>query len=164
MSDFIQIIQFASKKLSEKLKGNTAYFSEEITFYSPDGKVKQSKERISDFEEYIANEEFRKIDPVSHSSEEAFNVLKQQGQFKTTFQGFVDSGPYHFLIVGENVENDGFTSALSIQKEDATLKFLRSEGQKAIGKELQVQFEKHMDNQGYLMQILIDVAIVERKK
>lgn len=157
-------VLFASKKLSEKVKGNTAYFSEEVSFYSPTGEVTQSKERTSDFEEYINQEDYREISAIKHSEETALSVLKQEGHFAVTFQGFVDSGPYHFLIVGENVKKDGYSSAISIQQDDATIRYLRNEGKDAIGKELQVQFVKHMDDQGYIMQILNEVAIVERKK
>lgn len=157
-------VLFASKRLSEKVKGNTAYFSEEVSFYSPKGEVIKSKERTADFEEYIDQEEYREIPSIQHSEEVALSVLKQEGHFKTTFQGFVDNGPYHFLIVGENVAKDGYSSALSIQQDDATIRYLRAEGKNAIGKELLVHFVKHMDDQGYIMQILNDVALVERKK
>lgn len=155
---------FASKKLEEKIIDQTAYFSEEVSFYNEKGEVIQSKERISDYEEGLINAAYKKINNVTHDPTEAFLVLKQQGPFAVTFQGFVDNGPYHFLIVGENVAKDGYTAALSIQKEDATIKYLRNEGKKALGKELMVQFVNHMDNQGYEMQILTDLALVERKK
>lgn len=157
-------VLFASKRAGEKIKNKTAYFSEEISFYSPDGNVKESKERTGDFEEYIDTEEFRKIDPIKHSNDRALRILHQKGEFLTTFQGFVESGAFHFLIVGENVPNGGYTASLSIQEDNPTLRYLRKEGKNALGKELQVEFEKYLDGQGYIMQILKSVALVERKK
>lgn len=155
-------VLFATKKASEKVKGNIAYFSEEISFYSPEGKVTESKERTADFEEYIDGEEFRKIETVKHDHSNAIQALRQEGPYTTTFQGFVESGPYHFLIVGEDVPN-GYTASLSIQEDSPTLRHLRKEGKNALGKELEIQFEKHIDGQGYIMQILRSVALVERR-
>lgn len=90
-------------------------------------------------------------------------VLRQEGPYATTFQGFVESGPYHFLIVGENVPANGYTASLSIQEDSPTLRYLRKEGKNALGKELSIQFEKYIDGQGYIMQILKSVALVERR-
>lgn len=156
-------VQFASRRTTIKGEGMDAYFSEEVSFYTPEGKVKESKERISDDENYIENEEFRKIKPVQHSNENAYKVLKQQGQYVTTFQGFVENGPYHFLVVGEDVPADGYYSSISIQEDSPTLRYLRAEGKKALGKELDVQFERYTDEMGYIVQILRDLALVERK-
>lgn len=156
-------VMFATKKMSEKVKDNTAYFSEEISFYSADGKPTQSKERVSDYEEYINSEDYRVIEPIAHDNSNALKVLKQEGEYATTFQGFVESGPYHFLIVGENVPENGYTASLSIQEDSPTLRYLKKEGIKALGQELRVQFETLVDGQGYIMQILRDLALVERR-
>lgn len=156
-------VLFATKKASEKIKDKTAYFAEEISFYSPDGKVTKSKERTADFEEYISNEEYREVTSIEHSKEDVMKVLRQEGPYTTTFQGFVESGPYHFLIVGENVPTNGYTASLSIQEDSPTLRHLRKEGKNALGKELSIQFEKYVDGQGYIMQILKSIALVERR-
>lgn len=156
-------IQFASRRTTIKGEGMDAYFSEEVSFYTPEGKVKESKERVSDDENYIENEEFRKIKSIKHSNENALKVLKQQEPYVTTFQGFVENGPYHFLIVGEDVPTNGYYSSISIQEDSPTLRYLRKEGKKALGKELEVQFERHTDGMGYVVQILRGLALVERK-
>lgn len=156
-------VQFASKRTTIKGEGMEAYFSEEVSFYTPDGQVKESKERISDDENYIENEEFRKINSIKHSSDNALQVLKQKGSYVTTFQGFVENGPYHFLIVGEDVPTNGYYSSISIQEDSPTLRYLKTEGKKALGKELDVQFERHTDGMGYIVQILRSVALVERR-
>lgn len=156
-------VLFASKRATVKGTGSDAYFSEEVSFYSPEGNPAASKERVSDFEEHIEAAEFRKTDPVKHSSENAYRVLKQQGPYATTFQGFVENGPYHFLIVGEDIPADGYTASLSIQEDSPTLRYLRKEGKNALGQELEVQFERHIDGMGYIVLILRSVALVERK-
>lgn len=156
-------VQFASRRTTIKGEGMDAYFSEEVSFYTPDGQVKESKERMSDDENYIENEEFRKIKSTKHNNENALKVLRQQGPYVTTFQGFVENGPYHFLIVGEDVPANGYYSSISIQEDSPTLRYLRTEGKKALGKELEVQFERHTDGMGYVVQILRSVVLVERK-
>lgn len=157
-------VYFASKKIYEKTIQDSIVIAEEITFYDEKGKALKTKIRTAIYEEYLAMEDFVKTKLVKHSKENAFLVLKQQGPYAITFQGFVDSGPYHFLIVGENVQDDGYTSALSIQQQnDPTINYLREEGKDALGKELLVKFQNHYDSQGYMMQILISVALVERK-
>src|SRR5690606_28041500 len=157
-------VLFATRRIGEKIQNNEPFFSEEISFYDPNGKVKESKERIAKYEEYLDNQEFNKAQPISHSNERALRILQQKGEFMTTFQGFVESGPYNFLIVGEHVPDNGYTAALSIQNEDATIRYLRAEGRNALGKELLVEFEKYIDPQGYRMQILKKVSLVERKE
>lgn len=157
-------VRFASKRATIKGEGENAYFSEEVTFYSPDGKPTTSKERISAYEDQIEGEEFRKIDPVKHNDENAYMVLKQQGPYAVTFQGFVENGPYHFLVVGENVPGNGYTASLSIQEDSPTLRYLRKEGKKALGQELEVQFERHTDGMGYVVQLLRSVALIERRQ
>lgn len=155
-------VLFATRKQSEKVKDNQAYFSDEVSFYDEEGNVKSSKERIADFEEDIENASYVKINNVAHSNELAMQVLNQKGQFVTTFQGFVEQSGYQFLIVGEDVKGDGFTSSLSIQEDDKTILYLKREGKKVLGKELKVDFEKITDQQGYKIQILKSVALVER--
>ncbi len=157
-------VLFASEKTTIKGTGETAYFSDEISFYTPEGKVTESKERTSALEEHIDREVFRKINPTIHSSENAYKVLRQQGPYATTFQGFVENGPYHFLIVGENVQNDGYTASLSIQEDNPTLRWLREKGKNALGQELEVLFERHTDGMGYVVSILNKVTLIERKK
>lgn len=155
-------VLFATRRQSEKVKDNQAYFSDEVSFYDENGKVTSSKERVADFEEDIENATYYKIKNVEHSNELALQVLGQKGQFATTFQGFVEQSGYQFLIVGEDVAGDGFTSSLSIQEDDKTILYLKREGKKALGKELKVDFEKITDQQGYKIQILKSVALVER--
>ncbi len=156
-------VLFATKKATIKGEAEKAYFSEEITFYSSDGKVKETKERVSDQEITINEAEFRKADPVKHSSENAYKVLRQQGPYVTTFQGFVENGPYHFLVVGEDVPTNGYTASLVIQEDSPTIRYLRKEGKNALGKELEVQFERNLDGMGYIALLLRSVALIERR-
>lgn len=154
---------FASKFITEKQpKDKESYYSEVVTFYDLKGNPSTSKERNADYEEYLDQAEFSSTQTEKHSVENALAVLKQQGHYETTFQGFVDSGPYSFLIVGENAV-DGFSSSLSIQQFSPAIMVLQKQGKSALGNKLQVQFERYIDPEGYEMQILIDVVDVSEK-
>jgi len=157
-------VRFASRHTSIKGLKENAYFSEEITFYAPDGTPTLSKERKSEYEINIESEQFHRIDTVRHSDENAFLVLKQQGPYATTFQGFVESGHFHFLVVGEHTPDNGYTASLSIQEDSPTLRHLRKEGKNALGTELNVEFERYIDPTGYIMQLLKNVRMVEQKR
>lgn len=157
-------VLFASKKIGEiRPKDETPYYSEIVTYYDEKEKATSSKERTTDFEENLEMEEFHAIETKSMSPEHAYKVINQQGEYAVTFQGFVNSGPYDFLIVGENKLN-GFTSSLSIQSPSQSILYLKSKGKEELGRPLVVSFERFMDDQGYEMQILSDVQLVENKK
>lgn len=156
---------YATKIVQEKRpEGKDPYYSELITFYNDKGEATSSKERTARYEELLEQESFSKVTTTPLSSENAMMVLNQQGPYETTFQGFVESGPYSFLIVGENAA-DGYTSSLSIQEPPSpTINYLRQQGKKALGQKLLVNFERLYDAQGYEMQVLMDVALVQEKE
>jgi len=156
-------VRFASRKTSVKGEANNAFFSEEITLYDPKGSIILSKERRSEYEANIESEYFYLVDTIRHDDSEAFLILRQQDAYSTTFQGFVENGPFHFLVVGEHTEKDGYTASLSIQEDTPTLRYLREKGKLALGTELEIEFERYVDPTGYMMQILRKVALVERK-
>lgn len=157
-------ILFASKRIEElRPKDKTPYYSEIVTFYDEKGKALSSKVRTTDFEENLEMEVFQATKTESMSPEHTYKVINQQGEYAVTFQGFVNSGPYDFLIVGEN-KADGFTSSISIQEPSQTILYLKNKGKEELGRPLVVSFERYTDEQGYEMQILTDVSLVENKK
>jgi len=156
-------IRFASQFSTVKGSGENAYFSQERTFYSPQGLPTLTKERKSTYEIHIDNEPFYASDTVRHSDQNAFLILKQQGPYATTFQGFVESGAFHFLVVGENTTN-GYSASLSIQEDSPTLNYLRKAGEKALGLPLHVDFEHYKAPTGYTMQLLRSVSVVKEEK
>lgn len=157
-------VRFASRFVGEIGDENQeSYYREVISFYDENGKVTQSKERIASYEEFLEMADFVQCAKESMSEENAMAVINQTGKYETTFQGFVESGPYTFLIVGENVE-DGYTSALSIQRTSPTINYLVKEGANALGQKLQIDYERVIDENGYEFQYLVDVALVKTKE
>lgn len=157
-------VRFASRFVGEIGNENQeSYYREVISFYDEKGKVTQSKERIASYEEFLEMADFVACDKEAMTEENAMAVINQKGKYETTFQGFVESGPYTFLIVGENVD-DGYTSALSIQEYSPTIKYLMNEGANALGQKLQVDYERVIDENGYEFQYLVDLALVKTKE
>lgn len=157
-------VKFATRRTQElKNDAGKPYFSEIITFYDKKGNATSSKQRKADFEELLENEAFFKTDITKMDEKVALQKINMQNEFAVTFQGFVESGPYEFLIVGEDKTN-GYTSSLSIQSPVATINYLKSKGKEELGTPLNIEFERMIDNQGYEMQILLDVKLVNEPK
>lgn len=156
--------QFASKLIEEKKNDKKKpYYSETITFYDKKGKASASKVRTADFEELLENESYVKTKPVALNAKEAYEVFNQKGEYAVTYQGFIESGDYLFLIVGENSPN-GYTSSLSVQSLSPVVQHLRKSGSKELGRPLMVNYEHILDQNGYEIQILHDVQFASQKK
>jgi len=156
--------KFASRKIQQKVNSdNKEYFSEKVTFYDKKGKETSTKERIADFEELLENESYQKAAISKMDESYALQKINQQDEFKPTFQGFVETETYTYLIVGENNPN-GYTSSLSIHTPVAAIAYLKNKGKSELGRELVIDFERAIDSQGYEMQILIDAKIVGEPK
>jgi hypothetical protein len=153
--------QFASKIIQEKKdKNKKSFYSEVISFYDTKGKATSSKERKADFEELLDNEPFIQTKTSSSDTKEAYQVLNQKGEYTVTYQGFIESGDYLFLIVGSNTA-DGYTSSLSVQSLSPVVQYLRKSGSKELGRDLVVNYDHIMDQNGYEIQILRDVQFAD---
>ena len=127
---------------------------ERISYYDEKENPIKTIERIADFEDQLYREEFKVVENYNCSSKRALMALNQEGEFSTTFQGFIKEEPYLYLIVGDN-EDNGYTSALVVQYEDQTIKKLQMYEAEMIGKGIQVEFETLSGTQGYDYQILV---------
>ncbi len=157
-------IKFAARRTQElKNDAGKPYFSEIVTFYDKKGKATSTKQRRADFEELLENETFFKTDITQIDEKIALQKINMENEFAVTFQGFVESGPYEFLIVGENKAN-GYSSSLSIQTPLSAIGYLKNRGKEELGTPLVVQFERMIDSQGYEMQLLLDVKVVKESK
>jgi hypothetical protein len=65
-----------------------------------------------------------------------------------------------FILVGKNTP-DGFTSALSIQTQDATVHYLQKNERKMIGCMLDVSHNFIVDGSGMTFQVLNEISILK---
>ncbi|MCH2229820.1 MAG: hypothetical protein MK105_05705 [Crocinitomicaceae bacterium] len=150
--------KYISKELFEEGTELTGHFVERISYYDENEKPVLTKIRKAEYEDQLDFEMFEKIDNYDCSTERALQVLNQEGEFATTFQGFISEEPYLYLIVGED-EPTGYTSSLVVQYVDQTIQKLQMNEKEMIGKGIQVGFETLSGTQGYEYQILLSTVL-----
>jgi hypothetical protein len=133
-------------------------YIERITFYGKNQQPNYTKERSADTELELENAVFQQRSPIGVSIERAMQVINQQGEFATTFQGFVQSGGITYLLVGENSQ-DGYASSLAIQYENEDIKKLKVNERGMIGTPLQIKHQTMVDEKGLKFQVLLDLLI-----
>ena len=150
--------KFASRELFEYSKGDSASFSERITYYNKSEKPIATKIRTATYEDGLEFEAFTITEKHNCSMDRAISVLNQTDEYTTTFRGFAKEDPYLYIVVGENKKN-GYTSSLVVQMMTSTIKRLQENELQMIGKPLNVNFETLGDEQGFVYQILLDAEI-----
>lgn len=150
--------KYVTKQYFEETKADSSYFVELRSYYGEKEEALVTKRREAAFEEGLEMESFEIIANKECSSDRAMRVVNQEGEFETTFQGFVELEGFLFLVVGEN-KKEGYASSLIVQKYSPTILQLKSNEKQMIGKPLVVEFAI-IDEQGQ-QQILLDVAIKE---
>lgn len=150
--------KYISKELFEEGTELVGHFVERISYYDENEKPVLTKIRKAEYEDHLDFEMFEKTDNYDCSTDRAFQVLNQEGEFATTFQGFISEEPYLYLIVGED-EPTGYTSSLVVQYVDQTIQKLQMNEKEMIGKGIQVGFETLSGAQGYEYQILLSTVL-----
>ena len=140
-------------------ENDSLYFVEKRSYYDEKGEVIMTKRRTAVYEEMLEESAFVVVNNESLSDERAFDVVNQNGQFETTFQGFIDMDPYLYLLVGENTK-EGYVSALIVQSRGGIIKQLIDNETEMLGTPLVVNFGIDQDGSGK-SQILLGVAFEE---
>lgn len=152
--------KYASKERFEDRKEEKQTFVERISFYDKNEKVISTKIRKSFFEEDLDAQKYENVTLYDCSINQAMNAINQQGEFKTLFQGFVFNGRTNYITVGENGKN-GYVSALLLQYENDVTRKLMKNQKDMIGKKLDLNFQKMIDNTGFEFQVLLSVAFAK---
>lgn len=149
---------FATKEIYFDNELKIPTFIERITFYGKSQQPVYTTERRAATEAELENAAFKQKAPKGISIERAMEVINQQGEFTTTFQGFVQSGGLTYILVGEN-SKDGFASSLAVQYENEDIKKLRQNERGMIGTPLQISHQTMVDEKGLKFQILVNLVI-----
>ena len=139
--------KYATKQFFQETKGDSTYFVELLSYYDSKGKVKATKRRTAIYEDQLDQQQYMVTKNTDCSSDRAFRIVNQTGEFETTYQGFVDMDGFKFLVVGEN-KKDGFSSAIIVQQVTPLIIELRANQKKMLGTPLIVQFEAIDDGSG----------------
>ncbi len=150
--------KFATKELFEQYDNGNLSFVERVSYYDEKEKPIITKQRVAPFEQDLEFESFTTAKKQDCSMARALSILNQEGEFNTTFQGFVKESGFIYLIVG-GVGDDAYTSSLIVQYEDPTIKKLMIDEKEMIGTPLIVDFQVVEDaGEGFEYQILRSVA------
>lgn len=147
--------KYASKERFEEKSGNQIYFVERVSFYDQKEKVINTKIRKAEFEEDLDSKLFEQVELFDCSITRAMNAINQEGDFETRFQGFVHSGNDNFITVGKT--EDGYISALMMQYKSTLTDRLIKNQEASVGKKLDIEFQKMVDESGFEFQILLSV-------
>lgn len=149
--------KYATKQFFTESIEDSTYFVELLTYYNKNGKVQATKRRTAYYEDLLPQEQFMVADNTPCSDKRAYRIINQEGEFATTFQGFVESPDgFSYLVVGED-KKDGFSTALIVQRTTALITELRQNQKKLLGIPLIVDFQTFTDASGS-QQILVGVS------
>lgn len=150
--------KFASKELFEVNENGELGFVERVTYYDGNEQPIISKKRKALYEQDLEMESFTSCEKVNCKMDRALQILNQEGEFNTTFQGFVKESGFTYLIVG-GLGEDAYTSTLVVQYQDQTTAKLMAKENELIGTPLVVDFVIVEDpGEGFEYQILRAVA------
>ena len=152
--------KYASEERFEDRSGDKPTFIERVSYYNNHEKVTQTKIRKAFFEEELDAQPFQKTELYDCSIIPAMNALNQEGIFETRFQGFVFNGNTTYVTVGEAGEN-GYISALLLQYEDEITRKLMKNQKAMLGKKLEIEFQKMVDETGFEFQVLMTLKFAK---
>ena len=154
---------FCAKEVYFDKQISVPSFVERISYYGKKQQVLATIERFAAYEEDLDQTAFNVTAKKRISVDRALSILNHSGEFETTFQGFLTHNSMDFILVGKNTA-DGFTSALSIQSQNATVLYLQKNERKMVGTLLDVSHSFIVDGSGMTFQVLNDITIIQPKK
>lgn len=149
-----------NEHFEDTLDKSNPHFIERISFYNEKETPINSRIRKAQYEEDLDKSIFEKVENYNCSIERALQVINQQGSYVPKFQGLVFSGRTTYITVGQDDE-EGFISALLIQYENETTRKMRKNQNAMLGKPLDLQFQKVVDDNGFEFQLLLGVKEAE---
>lgn len=147
------------ERFEDKTSRENAQFVERLSFYNNKGDVIRTLEKRVKFEEDLEGVEFTEVSKQKVDISRAQRALNQEGEFETTFQGFVEAQALRYIVVGSL--KSGFTSAIRINNEDDFIRFISANEKKHLNRRVQISFEHVMDPTGFQYQAYIQGAFVE---
>ncbi|MFK7783867.1 MAG: hypothetical protein AB8B56_02060 [Crocinitomicaceae bacterium] len=148
--------KYATKQFFIESEGDSSYFVELLSFYDKDENVTATKKRTAEYENDLVNAQYMVAPKQGCSTDRAFDIVNQEGEFRTTFQGFIEMQGFKYLIVGDD-DQDGFSTALVVQRTTPLIKELVGNESELLGIPLRVSYQTIVDATGS-QQILMGVA------
>jgi hypothetical protein len=119
-------------------------YMERVSYYDDKEEVIISKQRTAYFEEELEYAQFMVGKKTKCSMDRAIRVLKQEGEFATHFQSFIDTQDGLYMMVGEN-KPDGYRATLLVNSFGGATDKLFKNPAAYKGKLLSLVFSKEID-------------------
>jgi hypothetical protein len=152
--------KFATREIYFDSKRKEQAFVERVSYYNQKAKVVFSKVRYAKTEEGLNKSSFNPSTPIDCSEKRVMKVMNQEGEYQTTFQGFVRSNGMVYALVGGPGKTDP-VSSVSIQHEYGDISKLLADEVGHIGRKLKVQHDVARSADGLQFQVLIALEIID---
>jgi hypothetical protein len=152
--------KFATREIYFDKQRKEKPMVERVSYYDDKAKVLYTKIRYAEGEEQLNNEGFKGVASYDCPEERVMRVINQEGEYRTTFQGFVQSNGMVYALVGGPGKDDP-VSSLSVQHKYGDISKLLADERGNIGRLVRVQHETMMSPQGLRFQVLIALEFVE---
>jgi hypothetical protein len=141
----------------ESSNPNKSYMVERYSKVEND-KVVETIERIADFEDDLINKPFNKTEVKQVDIAYMKRIINQEGEFETTFQGFLENGASVYMLVGEpKPGKDAFTAALQVDPRDPFIQGIMADPPANMNRKMSVEFEDVRDaNSGFTVQFMLN--------
>jgi hypothetical protein len=152
--------KFATREIYYDKSRKNKPFVERVSYYNKKAKVIFSKERFSSSEEGLNQVKFSPASPKDCSEKRVMKVMNQQGEYQTTFQGFVEGNGMVYALIGGPGKNDP-VSSLSIQHEYGDIAKLLADERGNIGRKLKIQHDVAQSADGLQFQVLVALEFID---
>ena len=126
-------------------------FTERVSYYAPNGICVKTKERKGSSTDILTKIPFAAIPKYVCNIDKAMRAINREGEFRLTFQGFINAPQGKYMVVGEPGK-EGFTSALKIDKPDDFIKEIEKDEMRYVNATIYLQFERILETNGYKFQ------------
>ena len=150
--------KFATKQILYDNTRKPTVFIERVSFYNDNQEVIFTKEREAEYEELLSQSGFKPAVLFDCKIDRAMRALNEEGEFETTFQGFIQYENLDYILVGANTKT-GYVSSLAVILPNELINMLKSDERKYIGTPLEVQFQKDVGGSGMTYQALVDIRM-----
>jgi len=151
-------LMFASIKITRRFFENEGYEKEVKCYYNDKGEVLFSAQRKSKLSENLKAVAYSKAEKCVHNPSKALEIINQQGQYATNFQGFNEANGKLYITVGTKTTS----SSIVINAYEGILKTLKNNESKFLNKSLKIDFEEINQLDGFSYQALLDIQLLQK--
>lgn len=126
-------------------------FTERVSYYAPNGICLKTKERKGNSPDILERLSFKAAPKYVCNIDKAIRALNREGEFRLTFQGFINSTQGKYMVIGEPGK-EGFTSALKIDKLDEFIQEIEKDEMRFINATIYLKFERILETNGFKFQ------------